>query len=589
MKIKRTFISASCIMYVLLTFNFQLSTFNCSSQGIAINVTGNDANAAAMLDVQSDTSSDNSSQGLLIPRMSTARRNAITTPVPASLLIYNTTTKCFEFFENGVWQTISCSCTSAPTAVNASTSLTTLCAGSTLMLIGSATGATNWSWTGPNGFTSSSQSPAISNITTNGTGVYTLTASNACGTATAVSTASVTVNSSLAASVSIAAVPSGAICTGTSITFTATPTNGGTTPSYQWKKGATNISGETNSTYTSTTLANSDVITCVLTSSNACASSLQAISSGISMTVNPNPTASASNNGPVTEGGTLTLTGGNGSLTSYSWSGPNSYSSNSQSPVLCATTAMAGTYTITVTNSNGCTSSASTIVTVNFTCGNTLTDCRDGKTYTTVSIGDQCWMAQNLNYGNQVIINTSITQTTNQKWCYDDNASKCITYGGMYQWSYATGQASGSGGVSCNPCGPTTGHGGVRGLCPSGWHIPSDLEFDQMEYFIENNSSSYSLSYFQTTTGYRGSTIGSKMKGVDSNYPGWSSTNTSGFAMLPGGIVYGGSCYIGSYAGFWTASEDGLGSAWSRLISEQSNRGAQGHEESGYSVRCIKD
>ena len=96
----------------------------------------------------------------------------------------------------------------------------------------------------------------------------------------------VSVNPNLTASVSIAASPTGAICSGTSVTFTATPTNGGTTPSYQWQKGGVNISGATSATYTTTTLVNSDVIRVVMTSNATCVTGSPATSSGITMTVN---------------------------------------------------------------------------------------------------------------------------------------------------------------------------------------------------------------------------------------------------------------------------------------------------------------
>ncbi|MEZ5018210.1 MAG: M43 family zinc metalloprotease [Flavipsychrobacter sp.] len=86
-------------------------------------------------------------------------------------------------------------------------------------------------------------------------------------------------------SVSIAANPGNTICTGASVTFTATPTNGGTSPTYQWKVNGTNV-GTGGTTYTSTTLSNSDVVTCVLTSSEPCVTSATATSNSITMTVN---------------------------------------------------------------------------------------------------------------------------------------------------------------------------------------------------------------------------------------------------------------------------------------------------------------
>ncbi len=100
---------------------------------------------------------------------------------------------CFEWWSGGAWITFGCAgCTSAPTDVTAVATPNPIYVGQTLNLNGSATGATSWSWTGPNGFTSTLQNPTIPNITTAGAGVYTLTASNACGSATA-TTATVTV------------------------------------------------------------------------------------------------------------------------------------------------------------------------------------------------------------------------------------------------------------------------------------------------------------------------------------------------------------------------------------------------------------
>ena len=89
------------------------------------------------------------------------------------------------------------------------------------------------------------------------------------------------------------------------------------------------------------------------------------------ITVYALPVATASNNGPVCTGTTLSLTGGPAGMT-YSWSGPNGFSSTQQSPIVStsATAAMAGLYTLTVTNSNGCVNTANTSVVIYFTCCN---------------------------------------------------------------------------------------------------------------------------------------------------------------------------------------------------------------------------
>ena len=102
-----------------------------------------------------------------------------------------------------------------------------------------------------------------------------------------------TVNANVAASVSIAASPAGTICAGTNVTFTATPTNPGTTPFYQWKKGGVNV-GTNSTTYSDNTLATSDQISCVMTSNATCVTGSPATSNIITMTVNSNVAASVS-------------------------------------------------------------------------------------------------------------------------------------------------------------------------------------------------------------------------------------------------------------------------------------------------------
>jgi hypothetical protein len=113
----------------------------------------------------------------------------------------------------------------------------------------------------------------------------------------------ITVNPIVVPSVSIAALPAGGICAGTNVTFTATPTNGGTTPVYQWKKNGSNV-GTNSTTYSDAGLVNGDAITVEMTSNATCASPTTDTSNSLSITVNSLPTLFT-----VTGGGAI-CTGG---------------------------------------------------------------------------------------------------------------------------------------------------------------------------------------------------------------------------------------------------------------------------------------
>lgn len=176
-----------------------------------------------------------------------------------------------------------------------------------------------------------------------------------CGTVTS-GAATLTVPSNAAPTITISAATT-TICAGQADSFTVTgTTNGGATPLYQWRINGVNISGATNAIFTTTTLANGNTVTCVLTSSNACAVPLTATSNTITMTVNPIPVITAGNNGPICAGNTLNLTASTYAGASYNWTGPNSFTSTQQNPSIAnATTAASGTYTVTA-KALGCTS-----------------------------------------------------------------------------------------------------------------------------------------------------------------------------------------------------------------------------------------
>jgi hypothetical protein len=95
------------LLLTLLIFNFQLLTLNSFSQNVGINTTGNMPNDKALLDLDASPGND---KGLLIPRLSTTNRDAIAAPIPESLLIYNTTTQCFEAWNGDAWVAFGCIC-----------------------------------------------------------------------------------------------------------------------------------------------------------------------------------------------------------------------------------------------------------------------------------------------------------------------------------------------------------------------------------------------------------------------------------------------------------------------------------------------
>ncbi len=201
----------------------------------------------------------------------------------------------------------------------------------------------------------------------------------------------------------------------------------------------------------------------------------------------------------------------------------------------------------------------------NFNCGETFTDPRDGKNYNTVIIGNQCWMAENLNLG--TMINGIDEMTDNgvvEKYCYKNDPANCDEYGGLYQW---------------NEMMEYTTIAGIQGICPSNWHLPTDLEWTTLTDFLGGES-----------------IAGGEMKETDITHwkkPNTGATNESEFTALPSGYC-GAMGYfhnLGKYCTFWTSTEGGTLGAWGRRLSYGNDgvyRGS-GDESYGYSVRCLKD
>jgi PKD repeat protein len=228
-----------------------------------------------------------------------------------------------------------------------------ICEGSTIVLTGGPDGMTNYSWTGPNGFNSSSQNPTIPNGTTAMTGTYSLTVTDDGCTSDPASTV-VVVNANPTATAS----SNSPICEGDTVQLSGGP-DGMT--SYSWTGPGGWTSSLQNPSRAGATIAMAGTYTLTVMGSNGCTDD-----ASTSVTVNAKPTATASSNSPVCEGGTIVLTAGPDGMTNYSWMGPNGFSSSWQNPTIPnATLAMTGTYTLTVTD-GGCVSHpVSTNVVVN--------------------------------------------------------------------------------------------------------------------------------------------------------------------------------------------------------------------------------
>ena len=252
-----------------------------------------------------------------------------------------------------------------PSAVTATASATTLCAGNALTLTGTSTSpiTATYSWSGPNSYSSAVLNPAPITTSTLSSGIYTLTSTNVCGSTVAM-TASVTVNS---VPTSVTATPSATtLCSGATLTLTGTATSPLTT-TYAWAGPGGYISTDLNPAGIVTTTLSAGVYT--LTATNSCGSAIAATPTIIIRTV---PTAVTATASPTTlcSGATLSLTGTATSpiTTSYSWSGPNSYSSAVLNPApITTTTLSSGVYTLTATNICGSTVATTASVTVNRT------------------------------------------------------------------------------------------------------------------------------------------------------------------------------------------------------------------------------
>jgi uncharacterized protein (TIGR02145 family) len=216
----------------------------------------------------------------------------------------------------------------------------------------------------------------------------------------------------------------------------------------------------------------------------------------------------------------------------------------------------------------------------NIPCPGTPTVTYEGQVYNTIQIFSQCWVKENLNVGTMIpgaqeMSNNSVTE----KYCYDNNPDSCTKYGGLYQWQemmqYTTTQ-------------------GAQGICPPGWHLPTDEEWKVLEGAVD---SQYGIGdpEWDKEGELRGFDAGLNLKSIGGWYYEGNGSNLFGFSGLPGGYrSYDGSFYVvGKFGWWWASTEDDSIPAWSwyrglRYDMADVIRWVS-LKEGGSSVRCLRD
>ena len=214
----------------------------------------------------------------------------------------------------------------------------------------------------------------------------------------------------------------------------------------------------------------------------------------------------------------------------------------------------------------------------------------NGYTYPSIVLGNgQEWMAQNLNT-TQYDDGTAIPLVTDQNqwaanysngttlpmmcWYNNDQATYTAnTFGALYNW-YAVS--------------PTTN--GNRNVCPTGWHVPSDAEWNTLIGYLDP-------SYNPNTIGGQSSNAGGKMKSTGTQYwlsPNQDATNESGFSGLPGGGRYDVATFnsFGGYGYWWSSTEYTADVAWNRYLDYNHGYVYRSYfydKNDGFSVRCLRD
>jgi uncharacterized protein (TIGR02145 family) len=207
-------------------------------------------------------------------------------------------------------------------------------------------------------------------------------------------------------------------------------------------------------------------------------------------------------------------------------------------------------------------------------------DERDGKKYVYVTIGEQTWMAENLNY----------EPNTGNSWCQVNNPDNCVKYGRLYDWSTAMNLPSSCTNSSCKSL-IQSKH---LGICPSDYHIPTVADWDKLIRYVDGT--------IGTSIRYESPTAGQKLKAIN----GWKNCSsidsgssyacedTFGFSALPGGDRlnngnFGNSDGEGGF--WWSADEYSNRNIYRPAIGWQKNSfdWLLYWKEAGFSIRCVQD
>ena len=203
---------------------------------------------------------------------------------------------------------------------------------------------------------------------------------------------------------------------------------------------------------------------------------------------------------------------------------------------------------------------------------NTLKDLRDGKVYKTVKIGNQVWMAENLNF------------ETSASYCYNDSSKYCDKYGRLYTWATAVGKSE-------EECGPgkecNLPSGNIRGVCPDGWYLPNEADFVTLIEVVGGEKDAGTK--LKSTSGWN-----------DDDGESGNGTDAFGFSALAAGISNAGYYGVGSTTSFWGSTEcgsegvpeTGNGCAYAMWLDyDDVNVSLRSYaaKDLGYSVRCVKD